>query len=50
MIMPSTPILYEEACKNKNSSGGTLVLGERLEGYVREHQHTSVRRETRELC
>ena len=28
----------------------TIVLGERLEGYVRGHQHPSVRREARELC
>ena len=28
----------------------TLVLGERLEGYVRGHQHPSVRREARGLC
>ena len=27
----------------------TLVLGERLEGYVRGHQHPSVMRETRRL-
>ena len=50
MITPSTPILYEEACKNRNSSGGTLVLGERLKGYAREHEHTSVRGEPRGLC
>ena len=28
----------------------TLVLGERLEGAVRGHQHPSVRREPRGLC
>ena len=28
----------------------TLVLGERLEGYVRGHQHPRVRREARGLC
>ena len=28
----------------------TLVSGERQEGYVREHQHSSVRREARGLC
>ena len=28
----------------------TLVLGESLEGYVRGHQHPSVRREARGLC
>ena len=27
-----------------------LVLGQMLEGYVRGHQHTSVRREARGLC
>ena len=27
-----------------------LVLGERLEGYIRGHQHPSVRREPRGLC
>ena len=28
----------------------TLMLGERLEGNVRGHQHTSVRREPRGQC
>ena len=28
----------------------TLMLGERLEGYVRGHQHPSVMREARGLC
>ena len=28
----------------------TLVLGERLEGYVRGHQHPNVRRKARGLC
>ena len=28
----------------------TIVLGERLEGYVRGHQQHSVRREARGLC
>ena len=28
----------------------TLMLGERLEGYVRGHQHPSVRIELRGLC
>ena len=28
----------------------TLVLGDGLEGYVREHQHACVRGEARGLC
>ena len=28
----------------------TVILGESQKGYVRGHQHTSVRREARGLC
>ena len=28
----------------------TLLLGERLKGYVRGHQNSSIRRELRGLC
>ena len=28
----------------------TIALGERLDGYVRGHQHSSIRRVSRGLC
>ena len=36
MIMPRTPVLYEGASKNRNSSGCKLVLGERLEAMLED--------------